>query len=178
MATMDTVLKALEDMKTTMTQMNSTMETLAPLAPSVADLAALPGKVADLQKSMCDAGDQLQSVSVAVKRLESGDQSSSSSNQNYRPPPLRDPKQKGAADDDGILLPPPFSSPTIPHGFQQRVEQYEDDRFLKPKMLFPTFDGMGNPLPWLNRCELYFRGHNTPEHRKVWMASLHMIEAA
>jgi len=45
MATMDAVLKALEDMKTTMTQMNSTMETLVPLAPSVADLAALPGKV-------------------------------------------------------------------------------------------------------------------------------------
>ena len=73
MATMDAVVKALEDMKTTMTQMNSTMETLAPLAPSVADLAALPGKVSDLQKSMKDAGDHLQSVSVAVKRLESGD---------------------------------------------------------------------------------------------------------
>ena len=118
MATMDTVLKALEDMKTTMTQMNSTMETLAPLAPSVADLAALPGKVADLQKSMCDAGDQLQSVSVAVKRLESGDQSSGSSNQNYRPPPLRNPKLKEVVDDDGILglPPPPFSLGPIPHG--------------------------------------------------------------
>ena len=70
---MDAVLKALEDMKTTMTQMNSTMETLAPLAPSVADLATLPGKVSDLQKSMKDAGDHLRSVSIAVKRLESGD---------------------------------------------------------------------------------------------------------
>ena len=91
-------------MKATMTQMNSTMETLAPLAPSAADLAALPGKVADLQKSVRDAGDQLQSVSVAVKRLESGDRSAESSSakqkvsagdglmgapllQHHRPPP-------------------------------------------------------------------------------------------
>jgi len=104
MATMDSLLKALEDMKATMTQMNSTMETLAPLAPSAADLAALPGKVADLQKSVRDVGDQLQSVSVAVKRLESGDRSAESSSakqkvsagdglmgapllQHHRPPP-------------------------------------------------------------------------------------------
>ena len=115
MATMDAVLKALEDMKTTMTQMNSTMETLAPLAPSVADLAVLPGKVSDLQKSMKDAGDHLHSISVAVKRLESGDRSSGSSNQNYRPPPMRDSKLKGAADDDGVLGSPPpvFSTPPI-----------------------------------------------------------------
>ena len=104
MATMDSLLKALEDMKATMTQMNSTMETLAPLAPSAADLAALPGKVADLQKSVRDAGDQLQSISVAVKRLESGIRSAESSSakqkvsagdglmgapllQHHRPPP-------------------------------------------------------------------------------------------
>ena len=180
MATMDAVLKALEDMKTTMTQMNSTMETLAPLAPSVADLAALPGKVSDLQKSMKDAGDHLQSVSVAVKRLESGDRSSGSSNQNYRPPPMCDSKLKGAADDDGVLGSPPpvFSTPPIQPLQQPRVDQYEEDRFLKPKMVFPSFDGTCDPLPWLNRCELYFRGHNTPEHRKVWMASLHMTDAA
>jgi hypothetical protein len=52
MATMDSLLKALEDMKDTMTKMNSTMETSVPLAPSVADLAALPSKVLDLQKSV------------------------------------------------------------------------------------------------------------------------------
>jgi len=26
------------------------------------------------------------------------------------------------------------------------------------KLEFPTFDGIGDPLPFLNRCEHYFRG--------------------
>jgi len=92
---------------------------------------------------MKDAGDHLQSVSVAVKRLESGDRSSGSSKQNYRSPPMWDPKLKGAAGDDGILGTPPlaFSTPPTQPLHQQRVEQYEDDRFLKPKMVFPSFDG-------------------------------------
>ena len=59
--------------------MNSTQETLAPLAPSVADLAALPSKVADLLKMMNDAGNHLQSVGVTVQRLGAGESSSGSS---------------------------------------------------------------------------------------------------
>ena len=61
---------------------------------------------------------------------------------------------------------------------QQRTEQYGDDHFLKPKMVFPSFHGTEDLLPWLNRCELYFRGHNMPEHHRVWVASLHMTDAA
>lgn len=34
----------------------------------------------------------------------------------------------------------------------------------------PMFDGSDNPLIWLNRCEIYFRGNQTPSHRRVWMA--------
>jgi len=54
----------------------------------------------------------------------------------------------------------------------------DDHSFLRPKMVFPSYDGSGDPLPWINRCELYFRGHNTLDHRKVWMASLHLTDAA
>ena len=54
----------------------------------------------------------------------------------------------------------------------------DDHSFLRPKMVFPSYDGSGDPLPWINHCELYFRGHNTLDHRKVWMASLHLTDAA
>ena len=84
MAIMESLQKAIEDMNTMMTKMNSTLETLAPLAPSAADLAALPGKVADLLKTMNDAGNHLQSVGVAVQRLRAGESSSGS---NVQPPP-------------------------------------------------------------------------------------------
>lgn len=33
-------------------------------------------------------------------------------------------------------------------------------------------------LPWLNGCEIYFRGQNTPSRRRVWLASVHMTDAA
>ena len=79
MAIMESLQKAIEDMNTMMTKMNSTLETLAPLAPSAADLAALPGKVADLLKTMNDAGNRLQSIGVVVQRLGAGESSSGSS---------------------------------------------------------------------------------------------------
>ena len=85
MAIMESLQKAIEDMNTMMTKMNSTLETLAPLAPSAADLAALPGKVADLLKTMNDTGNHLQSVGVTVQRLGAGESSSGSSVQ--QPPP-------------------------------------------------------------------------------------------
>lgn len=31
------------------------------------------------------------------------------------------------------------------------------------KMEFPKFDGSSDPLPWLNRCEHFFRVRRTPE---------------
>lgn len=35
------------------------------------------------------------------------------------------------------------------------------------KLDFPKFDGHGDPLPFLNRCEQFFRGQRTPEDDKV-----------
>ena len=89
MATMESLQKAIEDMNTMMTKMNSTLETLAPLAPSATDLAALPGKVADLLKTMNDANNHLQSVGVAFRRLEEGESSSGSSVQPQPQTPFR-----------------------------------------------------------------------------------------
>lgn len=42
------------------------------------------------------------------------------------------------------------------------------------KLNFPTFDGQEDPLPWLNRCDQFFRGQHTLEEDKVWLATFHM----
>ncbi|WVZ63767.1 LOW QUALITY PROTEIN: hypothetical protein U9M48_013374 [Paspalum notatum var. saurae] len=54
-----------------------------------------------------------------------------------------------------------------------------DPRFHpRAKLDFPLYDGKEDPLPWLNRCESFFRGQHTPENRKVWYASLHLTGTA
>jgi hypothetical protein len=42
------------------------------------------------------------------------------------------------------------------------------------KMLFPTYDGSEDPLPWLNRCEQFFRIQKTEEAGKVFLAAFYM----
>ena len=42
------------------------------------------------------------------------------------------------------------------------------------KLEFPSFDGTGDPLSFLNRCEHYFRGQRTLEEEQVWLAALHL----
>jgi hypothetical protein len=44
------------------------------------------------------------------------------------------------------------------------------------KMDFPKFDGVGDLLPWLNRCERYFCVQRTPEHRQVAYASFYLTD--
>ncbi|KAJ3684733.1 hypothetical protein LUZ61_013897 [Rhynchospora tenuis] len=43
---------------------------------------------------------------------------------------------------------------------------------------FPLFDGSGEPLEWLCRCEQYFRGQRVLEEEKVWLAAYHMTDVA
>jgi hypothetical protein len=42
------------------------------------------------------------------------------------------------------------------------------------KLLFPTYDGTEDPLPWLNRCEQFFCIQSTEEAGKVFLAALYM----
>jgi hypothetical protein len=46
------------------------------------------------------------------------------------------------------------------------------------KLFFPTFDGSKDPLPWLNRCDQFFRIHETPEAGKVFLATFYMSDDA
>lgn len=40
------------------------------------------------------------------------------------------------------------------------------------------FNGQDDPLPWLNRCDQFFRGQQTMEEDKVWLATFHMTGSA
>jgi hypothetical protein len=42
------------------------------------------------------------------------------------------------------------------------------------KLLFPTYDGVDDPLPWLNRCDQFFRIQNTQDSGKVFLVSFYM----
>jgi hypothetical protein len=46
------------------------------------------------------------------------------------------------------------------------------------KLEFSKFDGTGDPLPWLNCCERYFRVWRTPDHKSVAYATFHLLEDA
>jgi hypothetical protein len=46
------------------------------------------------------------------------------------------------------------------------------------KMEFLKYNGVGNPLPWLNRWECYFHVQRTPENRRVAYASFYLTDDA
>jgi hypothetical protein len=46
------------------------------------------------------------------------------------------------------------------------------------KLEFTKFDGAGVPLPWLNRCERYFKVRRTSDHKQVTYASFHLLDDA
>jgi hypothetical protein len=44
-------------------------------------------------------------------------------------------------------------------------------------MEFPKFDGVGDPLSWLNRCERFFYVRRTPDD-KVAFAAFYLLDDA
>jgi hypothetical protein len=46
------------------------------------------------------------------------------------------------------------------------------------KLLFPTYDSTEDPLPWLNRCDQFFRIQETPYAGKVFLAMFYMPDEA
>jgi hypothetical protein len=46
------------------------------------------------------------------------------------------------------------------------------------KLEFPKFDSFDDPLPWLNRCELYFHIRRTPKHQRVAFAVFYLLDDA
>jgi hypothetical protein len=55
----------------------------------------------------------------------------------------------------------------------------EDDGFpTSHKMEFLKYDGVGDPMPWLNWCERYFQVRRTPENWRVAYASFYLTDDA
>ncbi|XP_071683379.1 uncharacterized protein [Lolium perenne] len=46
------------------------------------------------------------------------------------------------------------------------------------KLEFATYDGVEDPLNWLNQCEQFFRGQRTLASVRTWLASYHLRGAA
>jgi hypothetical protein len=49
---------------------------------------------------------------------------------------------------------------------------------ISHKLEFPTFDGTGDPLVWLNRCARFFQVCSTPDHKKVTLTVFYLTDAA
>lgn len=75
---------------------------------------------------------------------------------------------------DGVFRGSGGGGPEGRHGGVGSFGRHDYGGSARPKVNFPTFDGEVDPLPWLNKCDTYFRGMHTIEDEKVWMASLHM----
>jgi hypothetical protein len=158
------------------------VDRLAPLAPVASKLAALPEKVTALQSSALDNTEQVKALNLALYRVESaqrdckahvaedGDDSGETGKAPPKPPP-----KSGATGEQ-----PPFHHEPPPRNpYREEEDDYTDTRFHpRARLEFPTFDGKEDPLSWLNRCETFFRGQNTPERRRVWYAAMHLTGSA
>jgi hypothetical protein len=58
-------------------------------------------------------------------------------------------------------------------------EDNDDQDFpIVHKLEFPKFDGWSDPLPWLNRCDHYFKVRLTSEHKQDPYAAFHLLDDA
>jgi hypothetical protein len=77
-----------------------------------------------------------------------------------------------------------LADPGVPRPSRCSVAQGNDEEAgedfvpTTQKLEFPKFDGTGDPLPWLNRCEHYFRLRRTPEDKKVSYAAFNLLDDA
>ena len=53
-------------------------------------------------------------------------------------------------------------------------DRHDEGGPRRPNFSFPHYDGDSDPLPWLNKCDTYFRGMGVHQDERVWQASLHL----
>jgi hypothetical protein len=165
MGSADGIKEALEKLTTTIEKMQASLDKLAPLAPVAGQVAAIPSKVEALQSSAFENTEQVRALKLAVIRVEKALNSG-----------------KGIPADDGDASAHSAAPKPGPPPYQYRHaddNNHDDSRFHPcVRLEFRTFDGKDDSLPWLNRCETFFRGQSTPEERRVWYAAMHLTGAA
>jgi len=191
----DDLKKELETISTTLRDLGAKFDDLAvkvdrpaPLAPVATKHAALLEKVVTLQSATFENMEQVHALNLALIRVESAqhdnkapaqedvdatdDSVNNQRDHGPKPPPRTDPP----------FQPLPCTEPTFRPPPRDRFREEDDyvDSHFHPRvhLEFPTFDGKEDPLPWLNRCETFFRGQNTPERRRVWYAAMHLTGTA
>ncbi|KAG2541920.1 hypothetical protein PVAP13_9NG663828 [Panicum virgatum] len=165
--TVDEMLTNLTDLAAKVSELATQTAALKPLISLAKQLDGLPDKVTTLQAAAFEGANQIADLSLAVSRLEKAQ-----CGDNDHP---TDDAAGATASAPGSL---PFrETPHLPH--RDAEDDDGDPRFHpRARIEFPTFDGKEDPLPWLNRCETFFRCQNTPERRRVPYASLHLTGSA
>jgi hypothetical protein len=83
---------------------------------------------------------------------------------------------------DGVLFPPDVGATTgaasASSGLPLRSEGASQAVPCFYKLEFPTYDGLDDPLNWLNHCEQFFSGQQTPLADYTWLAAYHLRGAA
>jgi hypothetical protein len=150
-------MTSIDDMAKRFTGMEEKIKPLQPLIDVVKKLAV----------QVTDQGQQQHALNLALLRLEHGDDA---------PLPQH---EAGVASRTTHTNHTSIDGSAIPNRRRPPFEEVEDGGDFLPtyhKLDFTKFDGSSDPLPWLNRCEHYFRVHHTLEHKRVSYASFHLRE--
>jgi hypothetical protein len=125
---------------------------IAAMEETVRPLVPLADQFAHLETTVTDQGRDQTALHVALTRIEAviRDLGRANGNQQGR-------RQGLSTDED---------------------EPRDDFVPTTHELEFPKYDGASNPLPWLNRCEQYFRVRRTPDHKRVAYATFHLLEDA
>jgi hypothetical protein len=128
-------------------------------------LDPLQEKVTALEESTDDMGSQAATLTAAVRRVDMAHskltekithvEMAQRQPASDRPPAVNRRRQGNDDDDQG-----------------------GDTVLTAHKLEFPKFDGAGDPLPWLNRCERYFYVRRTSENKRVSLTTFYLLDDA
>jgi len=175
--------KSIQKLSDQMTSLSKDFKALKPLIPAVNELVKLPAAMKSLAGSVKDAEQQTAALNLAVSKLEGSGSSKIAKHsgkekkKQIRPVDGDDAEygpsesEGGGGDPSGPSSSSEGSRSPSPRRHRRadrdrdarRRFRGEDEEDRLPtrvlKIDFPTFDGSGDPLIWLNRCEIYFRGN-------------------
>lgn len=143
----DVMCKTLANLTGKLSDLTTQFAALKLLIPLAKKLDDIHEKVTALQASAFENSEQVRALNLTVACLEQGH---------------RDGKQPSDPDPDGRIR------TRREHTDHHEPDDTRDARpFSCAKLEFLLFDGRDDPLPWLNCCETFFRGQETPNNRKV-----------
>jgi hypothetical protein len=131
--------------------------------------------VRSISDNLCAVKQQQQGLSVIVLHLEKNSSSAGDDtlvNGNAASLAARAGAVSGGQGDDHSTVPPGEAGWPLHHhrrrGTGSDLDAVGDHLPASVhKIEFPKFDGMDDPMAWLNRCEHYFALHGTPKHQRV-----------